>query len=553
MGAKLIKYSKFCFSLFALIIIKTLFNEVYSQNCNQNLDFSFTPSKAGAGVNWAQFPEFSLPFKVIYGGSWPNAILHQQIKRGFTHFSNPSNLKLVPPSQRAYVIYNVVSAEPLQPWYLERNPWGNNMTQYTKHWDNQILDFKNSTTSELGQGADLLILDIERQIKSDDSILVLKNSVYTPQDIKNLPSAQFIKDYKKALQDLYTTSAIYYSQKLNGSFNAYSSYSDAPVLNTFINIQGKKWDQWKTEKSSINYLTQDFNTNQVGGGFYNIQSFMTPSAYFYYDYPHPFAGEYLSYLLFQLEANRAWTQKDLILFVWQKYSFNPEFVLKKIRPWMAEAMAIFPFFAGAKGLFFWEDTSSLKENEDLSNYEYFTKGLYRLSKFKQFFEGSYTLIESTSARDYNENRLPIWRGVLKNNKLLVTAHNPNASSENQEVELIVKAGNWQKNIKLKGYEIFLCEYDLSIPTSNNPENIDLVVFPNPTKDYLKIRGDQILSDSIEIKLLDTNGKVIVENTIFKSNMDQDFMLKLPSIKASTLFLEIKSDQNRFYHKVLIHE
>lgn len=170
------------------------------------------------------------------------------------------------------------------------------------------------------------------------------------KELKLLTDLQFIEKYKRDLQALYGKAANYV---LNNQFIPnISSYSDAPILNTFINIQGKSWETWKTDKSVLNFISYDFDNQKVGGTMYDAQNFITPSAYFYYDYPHPFAGEYLSYLLFQIEVNQAWTDKDLMLFVWRKYSFNQGVLGKNIQPWMAEAMAIFPLVGGAKAFGF---------------------------------------------------------------------------------------------------------------------------------------------------------------------------------------------------------
>ena len=88
------------------------------------------------------------------------------------------------------------------------------------------------------------VLDIEAQIKSNDSILVLKNSNTTPKEYKDLTNDLFIQQYKKSLQGLYNESLRYLIEKGN-PINKISSYADTPILNTFINIQGRSWESWK--------------------------------------------------------------------------------------------------------------------------------------------------------------------------------------------------------------------------------------------------------------------------------------------------------------------
>jgi hypothetical protein len=172
--------------------------------------------------------------------------------------------------------------------------------------------------------------------------------------------------------------------------------------------------------------------------------------------------------------------------------------------------------AGAKGIFFWEDPSDLSSRSDFSNYEYFTKGLYRLSKYKEVFDGDYKIIEEFSARDYNENKKPIWRGILNGTQLLVAAQNPYAKSESELVELTIKHGNWAKNITLKGYDVFLCKYDLTLPTFLVSEEPRIVVFPNPSSDFLQILGLDLNIEKVNIEIFDS-GSNLVKKSELKTN------------------------------------
>ncbi|MCP9764535.1 T9SS type A sorting domain-containing protein [Lacihabitans soyangensis] len=533
----------FIFSLFSI--------SAFSQACPQTLDFDFKPSQPGNGINWLQFPEFDLPFKIVYGGPSRFVSTELMFKRGFTHLSNPNLIHLIPEKNRAFIQYSVAYSNPGQPWMTHKSPFNNDFSVYQRYWDTEITRIIGETNGKDRIAADIYVFDVETQLKSDDSILVLKNSSVVPQQIRNLSNQQFIEQYKRGIQDLYGKAMQYMLDKGKITAQNISSYSDAPILNTFINIQGRSWDAWKTDKSAVNYVCYDFDKNQVGGLAYNTQTFMTPSAYFYYDYPHPFAGEYLSYLLFQIEANRAWTSKDQMVFVWGKYSFNKEFVLKNIKPWMAESMAIFPFFAGAKGLWLWEDPT-ITEN-DMSNYEYFTKGLYRLSKFKNMFEGDYKLIETISAREYNETKKPIWRGVFKDNKLLVVAHNPNAKSETEEVKVLVNYGNFNKEITLKGFEVFLCQFDLSLPTGTEP-NInftDLSCFPNPTSDQIRIQLGLKSATKFRLKITDILGKSLYNEEVESKEQVFDKLINVSDFNTSEIIVSIQDDNSVISKKIII--
>ena len=94
---------------------------------------------------------------------------------------------------------------------------------------------------------------------------------------------------------------------------------------------------------------------------------------------------------------------------------------------MAEATAIFPFFSGAAGLWLWEDpTLEATRTDNQAAYEHFTHGLYRLSRFADQFQGPHELVIETPARDLMDKQLPVWRGVVKDNTILVAAQNPYA-------------------------------------------------------------------------------------------------------------------------------
>jgi calcineurin-like phosphoesterase family protein len=536
---------------FYILIFSVFSISAYPQVCPTALDFDFKPSQPGNGINWLQFPEFDLPFNIVYGGPSRFASSELMFKRGYTHFSNPNFIHLIPEKNRAFIQYSVANTNPAQPWMTHKSPFNNDLNVSQRYWDTEITRMIAETNGKDRIAADIFVFDIETQLKSDDSILVLKNLSIVPQQFRSLSNQQFIEQYKRGIQDLYGKAMQYVLDKGKVTAQNISSYSDAPILNTFLNIQGRSWDAWKSDKSAVNYVCYDFNKNQVGGLAYNSQTFMTPSAYFYYDYPHPFAGEYLSYLLFQIEANRAWTNKDQMVFVWGKYSFNKEFVLRNIKPWMAESMAIFPFFAGAKGLWLWEDPT-ITEN-DMSNYEYFTKGLYRLSKFKNMFEGDYKLIETISAREYNQTKKPIWRGVQKDNKLLIAAHNPNAKSDTEEVKVFVSYGNFNREITLKGYEIFLCQFDLSLPTAIEP-NInftELKCFPNPTSESISVQFQLKSSTNFKIKITDILGRSFYSEEVKSKELIFDRLINISDFKVNELIVSIDDESSKVSKKIFI--
>jgi hypothetical protein len=504
--------------------------KIFSQNCPQGVDFNFNPSQNS--VNWLQFPEFSLPFTVIYSGSQhaydPNALLN----RGFSHISNVNSIGFLNKEDKAYIYYNVAGSN--QPWGTHKSPYGNDMNVYHKKWDNDLQYVSTLVGGNLD--FDIFCLDIENHLKSKDSIIALKQMNFVPANLKSLSDEAFITQYHKDTQELYAYAANYIKSRINTRI--FTSYGDVPVFNTFTSLQGPSWQRWKTDTSLLNFITYDFEAKKVGGSFYNAMDVLSPNAYFYYDYPHLFAGEYLSYLMFQIEVNKAWSDKDQLVYLWNRYSWTPQFVGKNIRPWMSEAMAIFPFFSGAKGIWLWDDMSTQINH---AGYEYFMKGLYRLSKFKHFFEGNYELIQAVSARDYNENKQPIWRGVYKDGRLLVTAHNPWASSDNEQVKLTIIYGTLKQEITLKGYEIYMCDYPVDYVTSNEIQITDLLVYPNPASGEIRYTVRTKLSQDFTVNLLDESGRILYTELV-NTNGTKPYSGKigLGDVKGSKVILNVKN-------------
>ncbi|MFY7908740.1 MAG: T9SS C-terminal target domain-containing protein, partial [Emticicia sp.] len=474
--------------VFWLLLLFGFESATMAQNSCQPSSFLLKPTTQNRTIEWQKFPEFSLPFSIVYGGPRFGDFQKLPLKHGFSHLAtSDGNDADLPRNQRAAVWYGTGYPSANQPWETIKSPWGNNIELYKNKWRNDMSGFANNFLNSAGTGIadiDLFVPDIELQIKSNDSILLLRNHPTTPLAFRSLDNQSFITQYKKDIQTLYGQAFIETKKYITPSTKI-GGYSDAPILNTYINIAGNSWQKWTSDVSLLNYINYDFSKNALGGTAYDNQDFYSPAAYYYYDFPNPLAPDYLAYLLFQIEVNRAWTNKPIIPFVWLRYSYTPQFVKKFIRPFMAEATAIFPFFSGAKGLWLWDDPGTFSNNENYATYEYFINGLYRLSQYKEMFTGNYELVIQTTARDYVDTRKPIWRAVAKGNELLVAAHNPYAKDENEVVTIEVAYKNYRQNITLKGYEVFLCKFDMTLLT-NEPTITNFEVSPNPASDQIQL-------------------------------------------------------------------
>ncbi len=513
-----------------------------AQECQLVQDFSLISKN---DINWNLFPEFSLPFPIVYGPNILNENVSGPLSHGFTHLADINHIGRIPKSQRAFIYYGTAYASANQPWELERSPWGNDLGLYENKWQSDFRNISRGLGDDNNIDVDLFVYDIERVWRFDFEILRFKDSPIVPSEFGSLSNTEFLRTYKLGIRDLYAGAVTAFNSNGKTPGNKQSSYADTPVFNTFDNIQGKSWEDWINNPLGLNFITSNDN-GQVGGPFYEKMDFMTPSAYYYYDYPHPFAGEYLSYLLFQIEANKAWSDKPVIPFVWMRYSFNQEFSDQPIRPWMAEATAIFPFFSGADGLWLWENSGL--GNDDIGIYEYFNRGLYRLSEHKRFFEEIYELVLETSARDYNESKAPIWRGVVKDNEILIAAHNPFATDENTETTIGVAYKEWSGTVSLKGFETKLCVYDMSV--LGIEEESGFSIYPNPASISLKSSFFAKKGGKARIRLVGAEGKLLAT---FNKDVDageNDLSIDISGINERQFILQISMANQIFTKKVI---
>lgn len=523
---------------------------VLAQNCVS--DFSaFQATNTNGTINWEQFGKIDLPFTLVYGGPTISGDFLQPLRHGFTHLSDNNSFRLISPSQRAILYYGVAYPNQDQPLELFRSPWNNDLNVYSNKWANDHAKFASEAAENTGKiEADIMLFDIERQWRTDFDILQLKRNQAIDPSFRNLSDPSFLSTYKKDLRAIYAKPLQQFKQMGYGATTKVSTYSDSPIWNTFDNIQGYTWQEWKVAKEPLNYLLQN-DDGEVGGEFENELDFLAPSAYYYYDYPHPFAGEYLSYLLFQIEANKARSNKPIIPFVWMRYSFTPAYQNSFIKPWMAEATAIFPFFSGADGLWLWESPPNFQNDENLSTYEYFLKGLKRLSTYKYMFEGDHELVIAESARDLNESKMPIWRGVYKENKLLIAAHNPFAKDENELISVPISYQNYKGNIELKGHETSLCLIDLSILGMESEPSFSMVVYPNPSFGKLLVSFNAKKTSEVIFELYNNLGQQVKGGSIIPKSGENEFEIDLQNINSKVLNLRLVQDDMVLSKKLVL--
>ena len=519
------------------------------QQCADRLTFA-SVSQTNQ-IEWSKFPDFTLPFPVIYGGPRFGDTQVSPLRHGFSHLVEVKDAEagLVPANQRAYVYYGFATGLN-QPWETIESPWANDMNAYYAKWDNFLSGISSGQKNANGQYImpfGRLALDIERIQETDARILRLKQDSRVPNTYRTLSDADFVATYKKDMRNLYAEGMRYIRQHSDLTGVSVTSYADTPVLNTYLNVPTFSWADWTSSSSLVNYLVKEPAGNSIGGPYYSQLDVLSPSVYYFYDYPNPLAKDYLAYLLFHVEVNRAWSNKPVVPWVWMRYHDSSSSGLQFIQPFMAEATAIFPFFSGAAGLWLWENpTLASTRNDVYAAYEHFIHGLYRLSRFADMFQGSYELVIETPARDLMDRQLPVWRGVAKGSDILIAAQNPYAA-DGQKTSLTVRYKTWQQTIDLTGREVYLCRFDMGNVTATEPVLPNVTASPNPAQTVLTIAFDQLPPAATSMALLNTLGQPIV-NLEATRNMETIDVTTLP---AGLYMLRIQNENQIQTKKIII--
>ena len=521
--------------LFATLIIgyQAGFSQVFQQQCNPE---TFEVDTTGNEINWEQFPDFSLPFTVIYHGDAPSDSVLHPLHKGFSHIGGAGidYTDTVWPDQRVYTWTNIANANGWaaatnQPWRMIKSPWENNIDGYREQWNEHLIWIWNNwykyNTPNEEKRFDIVIADIEWAFHNDDDILSIKYNPFVPLYYQELSDSAFIAEYKIAMAEMYAQ-PLQLARDILHPDVILSTYNETPIRRTWTLIDDYSWEQWISDSSLVDYLMND-SSGFMNSYFYRLNDMIAPSVYYYHNPDSIPAGlKYLASNLFNLEVNRAWSSKDQLVYVWLNYHpccSNME----AIKPWMAEATAIFPFMDGAYGIYPWLPVS-------YDSYEYFIYGLYRLSAFSDMFYGTQTYVIPVPAHYSFIHQTPIWRGVVKGDEILIAAHNPFAGIDDTTL-IPVSYNGWSDTIGLVGKETFLCKFDLNTTGIEHPafSGTEITIFPNPSHDHVVIEGNL---SGCTLSVYDPYGKVV----------RQRFAAKLPvKISISDLakgvyLLKIKS-------------
>ncbi len=400
---------------------------------------------------WNDIPDFDLPFDIVYQGLIVKSDLYP-LRKGFSHMckGNYANAfgKNIPVDQRAIIWTGIAYSAKGEPWGRTKSPWGNSLPKFEAVWKRRLAAMSEHYGEPGGYpNADIIMMDFESELYGSN-ILKLKKDTSISPSLRNRTDAEFRKAYEKAMIDLCNIPTELLKKNTDARL---SGYGNVPATRTWYGIEKRSDDIWKDSGKLINYLGKPSAAND----FEKNLDFISPSAYF-------FNGDArnIAYALFQVEINKLHSNKPLMLCVTPRYVGSATYG-NPIAPHFAEAMAIFPFFSGAEGLWFYENSKHkrLHSPKIEAAYVAFVSGLHRLSQHKEFFEGNHELVIQKSARQHFLDKDPIWRGVKKGNKLLVVAQNPYAKAD-EEVNLQIEFQGKNFNLPLKGKEIELTEFNL---------------------------------------------------------------------------------------------
>ncbi|PWK26602.1 putative secreted protein (Por secretion system target) [Arcicella aurantiaca] len=528
-----------------IFLFFVLTNQVWGQTDCQTA-FPYTRSTKNGVVNWQQFPEFSLPFKVVYNGPRFGDSLQLPLKHGFSHLANFNRHDGNLPVKNRAILWGGVASLVGQPWYEIESPWANDLGKYQEKWNAEMRAMAGMFTDTQGKAMpnlDILLLDVEREIPTDAAIRFLKADTTLPAKYRKLSDIDFTERYKIDLGKLYAEPIKYL--KANGipTTTNFASYSDAPVKNSEFPLN-YTWQEWQTSDKVLNYYMVDSVSKKVGGEFYKQNTFLAPSAYFCYEYSLLKEYPNIAYQLFQIEANVARSEKEIMLFQWLTYNkcqANSTYRYNtNIKDYLIEAQAIFPFFSGAKGVWLWENPIT-PDSLNYSSYETYVNSLYRLSQFKDFFIGNHRLVIPKSAYQHFQDRDPVWRGVVKGNEILIAAINEFAN-DNETTDLLVSYGGWSQKIQLKGKQTFLCKFPLPDLQTN------YLLYPNPSRGtfIFEFFGDNFLTGNL--KIVDIFGREVLNQNLTGNSRKQSFDLKLTS---GSYFLNYVEGEKVIMKKIII--
>jgi hypothetical protein len=452
-------------------------------------------------IDYNSIPRFKLSpyFILVYGGPIFNNDVSGPLNHGMTHIDIKGQMQLydrLSKKQRAYGVYNLYNINPAfmketgkyfsPDWshsiqnypdcFKEKdrelivfNPWNNRLKEsYFKYYDwlAKREGFKNKEF-------DYIWFDYEASNGGEDGISKLQcPSILKKENsyLLRLSKNEFINAYFEEMSKVYDSTFTYITDNLfspNYSFrtiyseNAVKSY---PITKNVFSLSNKQ-RFFGISSSEVNKMIVQPNKSVFrGSSLYLHSSIISPFLYAPVNYPYYPLTDYVLSLINLYEMNQELSDKPVVPFVWLRRnhpvdeckSGPPVNALPVIERYESAALGPMSLMSGMKGLHLWDYYNEIFCNKkwiDHSIYEYFIRGLQKLSKYNDFFDGKqYYFRQSTAFEDIIQKK-PIWRGVCNNGKILIAGYNPWAASDSEIYAFNIILNGTKVSLKTKGREV----------------------------------------------------------------------------------------------------
>ncbi|MER8887036.1 hypothetical protein [Mesorhizobium sp. M0816] len=162
------------------------------------------------------------------------------------------------------------------------------------------------------------------------------------------------------------------------------------------------------------------------------------------------------YMAANVEENflrtRSLSDKPVYAYVWLRFhDANPRLKGTELPPYLVEAMAIVPYFSGAKGvvLWGWEPQLKVGTRQPYEQLALFAQSLKRISALSEKIAHGRLIIDQPAYAVWNTRGSLIRRVIVDENECVVMAINP-WQNDNERTTQPIKCGSLSAQIVLKG-------------------------------------------------------------------------------------------------------
>jgi hypothetical protein len=224
-------------------------------------------------------------------------------------------------------------------------------------------------------------------------------------------------------------------------------YGPQPFRRDYFGISGKSAQQIDGTHHSDAELWQHIDP---------FVDYYIASIYVFYDKP-----DSIYYMAANVEENiertRVYGGKPLYAYEWLRYhSSNQKLAEQEVAPWLAEAMAVVPYFCGARGLALW-GSEPKRRGQYYETLPVFMRSLGRISDLSVKIAGAKLMPDEPAHVLWNARRPLIRRMRVSAEEWIILAVNPwQAEDANSTVEVFLDKNRITVEIRGRHSEIFHC-------------------------------------------------------------------------------------------------